>query len=105
MFRKLSTFFLLLVLVSHSSAQDSLRKKTPVKLTGVVGVTYEGYGLSRNPGGNGFYNPRRPYNQIRFLFTPVLQYKKFTIPVNFNFAAMARNAAGPYAGLEHQSVG
>lgn len=96
---------LLLLIITASAAQDSSKKKFPVKLTGVLGITYEGYGLNLNPAGGGFYFPRRPYNQVRFVFTPVLQYKKFSIPVNFNFAAMARSAAGPYAGLEHQTIG
>jgi len=105
MYKKALKLLLLLLLVKAAAAQDSSKKKNPVKITGVFGITYEGYGLNLNPAGGGFYNARRPYNQVRFVFTPVLQYKKFSIPVNFNFAAMARNAAGPYAGLEHQTIG
>lgn len=105
MFTKATRLLLFLLLAHAAVAQDSSRKKLPVKLTGVLGITYEGYGLNIKPGGSSFYNARRPWNQLRFIFTPVLQYKKFSIPINFNFAAMARSAAGPYAGLEHQTIG
>jgi hypothetical protein len=106
MFTRITGLLLFLLLAHAAVAQDNSRKKKlPVKLTGVLGITYEGYGLNIKPGGSSFYNARRPWNQLRFIFTPVLQYKKFSIPVNFNFAAMARSAAGPYAGLEHQTIG
>jgi hypothetical protein len=96
---------LLLLPVTGIFAQDSAKKKIPVKITGTLGITYEGYGLNLNPAGTGIYSRRRPWNQVRFIFTPVLQAGKFSIPLNFNFAAMAANVAGPYAGLKHQSVG
>ncbi|MCE3282726.1 MAG: hypothetical protein K0Q66_1463 [Chitinophagaceae bacterium] len=98
-------FFLLpLFVVAAVSGQDSAKKKIPVKITGVLGITYEGYGLNLNPAGTNIYSRRKPWNQVRFVFTPVLQAGKFSIPLNFNFAAMVTNIAGPYAGLKNQSV-
>jgi hypothetical protein len=86
------------------SGQVSKKKKTPVTITGNIGVTYEGYGLHLQPPGSGIYTSRKPWNQVRFIFTPTLQAGKFSLPINFNFAAMANSIAGPYAGLKTQSV-
>jgi hypothetical protein len=105
MYTKCIKILFIILFANTAVAQQTSKKKIPVKFTGVLGITYEGYGLNLNPGGGQFYNARRPYNQVRFVFTPMLQYKKFSLPINFNFAAMARSAAGPYAGLEHQTVG
>ncbi|MCK9402388.1 MAG: hypothetical protein M0Q26_03225 [Chitinophagaceae bacterium] len=88
------------------SAQDSTNKKFPIKVTGTMGITYEGYGLNVKPTGSNIYTPRRPWNQVRFLFAPTLQFgNKFSLPLNFNFASVATNFAGPYAGLKNQSIG
>lgn len=85
------------------SAQN---KKLPIKLTGTIGITYEGYGLNLKPTGSGIYSARRPWNQVRFNIAPTVQFgKNFTIPLNFNFASMATNFAGPYAGLKNQTIG
>ena len=82
--------------VSVGFAQQS----PPFSISGTASVTYEGYGLSLNPSGSTFYRPRRPWNQVRFNFTPVMQFgKDFTLPVNFNFAALPTSFAGPYSGL------
>ena len=59
----LHVFILLLFFSGMLSAQDSTKKKLPVKITGVIGITYEGYGLSVNPKTPSFYPPRRPSNQ------------------------------------------
>lgn len=89
-----------------ANAQKNTKKKTPVKLIGTMGITYEGYGLDVKPTGSSFYNPRKPWNQVRFNFAPSIQFnEKFTLPLNFNFAAVATNFAGPYAGLKNQTVG
>jgi hypothetical protein len=88
-----------------AKAQDSTKKKLPVKITGVMGVTYEGYGLSLHPPGSNIYSARKPWNQLRFVFTPAFQFgKHFTLPFNFNFASALTNFAGPYAGLKDQNV-
>ncbi len=102
----LSIFFCtILFWISSTKAQDSSNKKMPLKITGVIGITYEGYGLNVNPAASGIYNPRRPWNQVRFLFTPTLQFgNKFSLPLNFNFASMATNFAGPYAGIKNQNI-
>lgn len=95
----------IVLFASTVTAQDSSKKKIPLKITGVIGISYEGYGLHLDPSGTNIYTPRKPWNQVRFIFTPVLQAGKFSLPVNFNFATMATNFAGPYAGLKNQTIG
>jgi hypothetical protein len=84
------------------AAQDVNKKvKEKLNISGTIGVTYEGYGLSRSPLGWTGYQPRRPWNQVRFNFTPTFKFNKnFSLPVNFNFAAIPTNFAGPYAGIK-----
>ncbi len=99
------TVLLLLLSCSSLYAQDK-KIKPSFQISGAMGVTYEGYGLSVKPAGSGIYSARRPWNQMRFNFSPTLQFnKKFSIPLNFNFASIATNFAGPYAGLKNQSIG
>jgi hypothetical protein len=87
------------------SAQDTPKPK-PVTVSGTMGITYEGYGLNVNPAGSNIYNPRRPWNQVRFNFAPTFQFgKNFSLPFNFNVAAFPTNFAGPYAGLTKQTIG
>ncbi len=88
-------------------AQDVKEKvKEKLNISGTMGITYEGYGLDVKPTGSSFYNPRRPWNQVRFNFAPSIQFNKnFTLPLNFNFATVATNFAGPYAGLKNQTIG
>ncbi|CAN5248726.1 hypothetical protein BH09BAC2_BH09BAC2_23100 [soil metagenome] len=82
------------------------QQSPPFSISGTMGVTYEGYGLNANPNGSTFYTPRRPWNQVRFNFTPTLKFgKNFTLPFNFNFTALPTNFAGPYAGLTKQTFG
>lgn len=81
-------------------------QKPSVSVSGTMGVTYEGYGLSRSPSGWTGYSARKPWNQVRFNFTPTFKFgKNFSLPFNFNFAAIPTNFAGPYAGLKNQSLG
>jgi hypothetical protein len=96
---------LLVILFIPVIAQDTSKKKSLVTLSGTMGITYEGYGLNVKPTGSNIYSPRRPWNQVRFVFTPTLKVKDVTIPFNFNFASIATNFAGPYAGLKKQSIG
>ncbi len=105
---KIKFIFLLFVgfYTVNTIAQEVKKKPKKVKLIGTMGITYEGYGLNVNPAGSSIYTPRRPWNQVRFNFAPSLQIgEKFTLPFNFNFAAIATNFAGPYAGLKNQSLG
>ena len=75
-------------------------------MSGTAGITYEGYGLSRGPSGWTGYTARRPWNQVRFNFTPSFKFgKDFSLPFNFNFAAVPTNFAGPYAGIKNQNFG
>ena len=75
-------------------------------VSGTAGITYEGYGLNRSPSGWTGYTARRPWNQVRFNFTPTFRFgKDFSLPFNFNFAAVPTNFAGPYAGIKNQNFG
>ena len=81
-------------------------KKPGFSISGNAGVSYEYYGLSRKPTGWTGFTPRKPWNQVRFNFTPTMQFSKnFSIPFNFNFAMKPTNYAGPYAGIKKQSFG
>jgi len=105
----------LLILSTTVSAQnekdsvlDKLKDKGKEKLniSGTMGVSYEGYGLSRSPSGWRGYNARRPWNQVRFNFMPTFKFgKNFSLPFNFNFAAIPTNFAGPYAGIKKPTFG
>lgn len=97
---------LLIGLISFGQSPAPKKKTLTVKITGNMGVTYEGYQLDKNPAGNNFYTRRRPWNQVRYVFNPLLQIgKKLTIPLNVNFQTFATNLAGPYAGLKKQNLG
>jgi len=99
--RKLLCFIAILS-VTGATAQ----KKSPVKISGTAGISYEGYGLTRKPSGWLGYMPRRPWHQVRFNFTPTIEFSKnFSLPFNLNFAAFPTNFAGPYAGLKKQNFG
>ena len=82
------------------------KAKEKLNISGTMGVSYEGYGLNRNPSGWTGYNARKPWNQVRFNFTPTFKFgKNFSLPFNFNFAAFPTNFAGPYAGIKKPSFG
>lgn len=101
--KKIITGFLFFLLTNNLCAQDV---KDRLSVSGTMGVSYEGYGLSRSPSGWTGYTARRPWNQVRFNFTPVFKFNKdFSLPFNFNFAAIPTNFAGPYAGLKNQNLG
>lgn len=96
----------LIILLSIASLQSFAQKKIPVSISGTAGITYEGYGLNRNPTGFTGYQPRRPWNQVRFNFMPTIKFTKdFSLPINFNFAAFPTNFAGPYTGIKKQNIG
>ncbi len=92
---------------SITFAQETKDKvKEKLNISGTMGITYEGYGLSRKPSGWTGYQPRKPWNQVRFNFTPNFKFgKNFSLPFNFNFAAIPTNFAGPYAGIKKQNFG
>ena len=81
----------------YSFAQD---KPPAFSISGVMGVSYEGYGLSRSPSGWMGYTPRKPWNQVRFNFTPTMKFgANWSIPFNLNFSTTPTNFAGPYSGI------
>ncbi len=87
----------LLLLNTAAYAQT---KKPDFSVSGTMGVTYEGYGLDRNPSGWTGYTPRRPWNQVRFNFMPNFKFgKNLSIPFNISMAALPTNFAGPYSGF------
>ncbi len=88
------------------STARSQNLKKAVQISGTMGVSYEGYGLTRNPAGWTGFNPRKPWNQLRFSFTPTMKFgKNWSIPFNINFATKATNFAGPYSGIGKQNIG
>ncbi len=105
---KYKTIFLLLplsgLLSNPANGQDTSTKKSPVKVSGTIGASYEHYGLDRKPGTWTGFSRRKPWNQLRFNFTPNFEFgQHFSLPVNFNFAMKPTNYAGPYAGIQKQS--
>jgi hypothetical protein len=106
MYRAISYKIVLIMFFATSATAQDTTKPKPVTVSGTMGVTYEGYGLNVNPAGSNIYNPRRPWNQVRFNFAPTFQFgKNFSLPFNFNLAAFPTNFAGPYAGLKKQTIG
>ena len=102
---KLALFILIsgLIMTGESFGQD---KKPSFSASGTMGVSYEGYGLSRSPSGWMGYTARRPWNQVRFNFSPTFTFgKSFSLPFNFNFAAIPTNFAGPYSGIKKPNFG
>jgi len=95
-----------LLFYDASIAQDTAKKKPLIKLTGTMGITYEGYGLNVKPTGSNIYSPRKPWNQVRLLLNQTLHIgNKLYILLSMNFASIATNFAGPYAGLKNQTIG
>jgi hypothetical protein len=94
---------LLLIAVPGGMVQAQQQLKN-FSASGTMGISYEGYGLNRTPSGWMGYLPRKPWNQVRFNFTPTFSVgKNFTLPFNFNFAAKPTNFAGPYSGIIKQN--
>jgi hypothetical protein len=103
---KKETSVLLLLICFVCSDIIAQTKPVSFSVSGTAGITYEGYGLSRSPSGWTGYAPRKPWNQVRFNFTPNFKFgKNFNLPFNFNFAAIPTNFAGPYAGIKNQNFG
>ena len=97
-------FCFLLLLANSSVAQSTTAKPPSFSISGTAGVNYEYYGLSRKPVGWTGFSPRKPWNQLRFNFTPTMEFgKNFSLPFNFNFAMKPTNFAGPYSNIGKQS--
>ncbi len=98
---------LLLTITTTSLIKANAQVDTATKnfsISGVMGVSYEYYGLDRKPVGWTGFTPRKPWNQFRFNFTPTMQFgKNFSLPFNFNFSTKPTNFAGPYAGITKQN--
>lgn len=104
MTKKTVVLFLFICIVWGDTTAQT--KPVSFSVSGIAGITYEGYGLSRNPSGWTGYSARKPWNQVRFNFTPRFTFgKNFSLPFNFNFAAIPTNFAGPYAGIKNQNFG
>ncbi len=100
--KKVSALLFLINVIAQSSAQQ----KKPVVISGTAGISYEGYGLNRSPSTWTGYTARKPWNQVRFNFTPSFKFgKNFSLPFNLNFSAKPTNFAGPYAGIIKQDFG
>jgi len=73
-----------------SGAQE---KKNTVKLQGDMGIWYEAYGLDKSPDAPSpdFYPARKPWNLLRYTFSPTLAVGKWTIPLNVSLSSLQRN--------------
>jgi hypothetical protein len=78
-----------------SAQPDSLK----LKVSGNIGVSYDGYMLSTNPEIPEFYTQRKPSHLVRFLFQPVFSYGDFKLPFNISFSPMLNNFGSPPFGL------
>ncbi|HMC99177.1 MAG TPA: hypothetical protein VKH37_03460, partial [Ferruginibacter sp.] len=58
--RSIPLLLFLLLLAMQSYSQENEKKYS---VTGTMGVSYEGYGLSRSPDGWTGYMPRKPWSQ------------------------------------------
>jgi hypothetical protein len=79
------------------------QEKKPISVSGTIGVSYEHYGLDRNPDSWMGFSPRKPWNQLRFNLAPEIKFPKWSLPLNFNFSTTPTNFAGPYTGIKKQS--
>jgi hypothetical protein len=93
----MKNFITLICILFFAQNIFAQKPKPKVSISGNSGVTYEGYGLDLTPGPPTprFYNPRRPWNLVRFNFNPVVKVGKWTIPANFNFSPMQTNFVIP----------
>ncbi len=76
---------LILFLALNTNAQA--KKKFPIALTGAMGVTYEGYGLSVKPTGSGIYSARRLENPVN---VTTLIRSKLTTPIRSKLTRQIR---------------
>ena len=97
----------ILILTASIALNSHAQIKPPAfSISGNMGISYEGYGLNRDPASWTGYAARKPWNQVLFNFTPTLKFgANWSIPFNFNFAAKPTNFAGPYSGIIKQNFG
>ncbi|MBC5837541.1 hypothetical protein [Flavobacterium muglaense] len=96
---KLFTFFMLCCISFGYAQTRKSKKKSKVVVTGTMGVSYENYGLTKNPTGWTGFSPRKPWNQVRFTLKPTITIGDLKMPFNFSFATLPTNFLGPYAGI------
>ncbi|QKJ30602.1 hypothetical protein HQ865_12820 [Mucilaginibacter mali] len=94
-FRIAGCFCIAICSVLYVQAQD--KGKPKFSISGDMGVWYESYNLNRWPGQSlpVFYQPRKPWNMLRYNFSPVFSFGKWTVPFNFNFTALQNNFITP----------
>ena len=105
--KKTKTISLAVSAILFSSVLVAQDKKQPFSISGTAGISYEYYGLSRKPTGWTGFTPRKPWNQVRFNFSPTMQFSKnFSLPFNFNFAMKPTNYAvmGTFQGKALDTV-
>ena len=93
--KKLLFLMLFIGLMKFLSARpDSLK----LQVSGVIGVSYEGYRLSTDPDPSTFYTARKPSDLVRFTFQPEFSYGNFKLPFNFSFSPMKNSWGLPPFG-------
>ena len=74
-------------------------------VTGTMGISYEGYGLTQKPNGCNIYSPRAPWNQGRLDLNPVFNFGTWlSVPVNINITLTPTNFAGPWSSFTQNGV-
>lgn len=86
-----------LFVVNHYSftKNDSLK----VKVSGIIGISYEGYRVSTNPDTAQFFTARRPNDLVRIIFQPTISIGEFKLPFNFSFSPIRTNFGSPPFGF------
>lgn len=84
-------FILFLLKVQMQDLFCQIVQKPKTTISGTAGISYEGYGLTSNPGGYNFYPARRPWHIVRFNFKPVVSLGSVKIPINLSFSPMRNN--------------
>ena len=90
-----------IILIFALSALSLWAQDKPPKfsLTGIAGVSYEGYWVSTSPSSPSFFTRRKPTNLLRFTFQPVFSFGEFKLPFNINFSPLPNNFGSPPYGF------
>ena len=96
---KSKTIFILILLLVVSKFAFAQNDSLKVKVSGTIGISYEGYRLSTNPETPVFYTARRPGDLVRILFQPTISIGNFKLPFNFSFSPMRNNFGSPPFGF------
>ncbi|HET9057523.1 MAG TPA: hypothetical protein VFN30_11825 [Chitinophagaceae bacterium] len=92
--KKRNITLMLLFLFGYTAlAQQEKVKK--FSIGGGLGISYEHYGLTVSPSGGTFFMPRKPWNLVRFDFSPTMTFGKWSVPFNFNFSPMQTSFVTP----------